>query len=100
MMDSGTVIVMNHGHENDVTGLIEEGGKSSFLLAGDIAESIRKHIPDFKVEYEPDHRQAIADTWPMGVDDSAAREEWGWEPEWDLDSMTADMLERLRAKLL
>ena len=70
------------------------------VSAGDIAESIRKHIPDFKVEYEPDHRQAIADTWPMGVDDSAARDEWGWEPEWDLDAMTADMLEKLRVKLL
>ena len=70
------------------------------VSAGDIAESIRKHIPEFEVEYEPDHRQAIADTWPMGVDDSAAREEWGWEPEWDLDSMTADMLEKLRLKLL
>ncbi len=69
------------------------------VSAGDIAESIRKHIPGFTVEYEPDHRQAIADTWPMGVDDSAAREEWGWEPEWDLDAMTADMLEKLRIKL-
>ncbi len=70
------------------------------VTAGDIAESIRKHIPDFRVEYEPDYRQAIADTWPMSVDDSAAREEWGWKPEWDLDSMTEDMLEKLREKLL
>ncbi len=70
------------------------------VTAGQIAESIRKHIPGFKVDYMPDYRQAIADTWPMGVDDSAAREEWGWEPEWDLDSMTADMLGKLRKKLL
>ncbi len=47
-----------------------------------------------------DTLQAIADTWPMGVDDSAARQEWGWEPDWDLDAMTADMLEKLRVKLL
>jgi nucleoside-diphosphate-sugar epimerase len=70
------------------------------VTAGQIAESIRKHIPDFEVDYEPDYRQAIADTWPMGVDDSAAREEWGWEPDWDLDAMTADMLDRLKEKLL
>lgn len=69
------------------------------VTAGDIAESIRKHIPDFRVDYEPDYRQEIADTWPTGVDDSAAREEWGWEPDWDLDSMTEDMLEKLRKKL-
>ncbi|OPL18642.1 MAG: hypothetical protein AVO35_04730 [Candidatus Aegiribacteria sp. MLS_C] len=70
------------------------------VTAGDIAGSIRKHIPGFSVDYEPDYRQAIADTWPMSVDDSAAREEWGWKPEWDLDSMTADMLEKLRDKFL
>lgn len=69
------------------------------VTAGDIANSIRKHIPDFKVDYEPDYRQEIADTWPTGVDDSAAREEWGWEADWDLDSMTEDMLEKLRTKL-
>ncbi|MCD4777311.1 MAG: NAD-dependent epimerase/dehydratase family protein [Candidatus Aegiribacteria sp.] len=70
------------------------------VTAGDIAESIRKHITDFKVDYEPDYRQAIADTWPTCVDDSAAREEWGWKADWDLDSMTEDMLEKLRKKLM
>ncbi len=70
------------------------------VTAGDIAESIRKHIPDFEVDYEPDYRQAIADTWPTGVDDSAAREEWGWQSDWDLESMTEDMLRKLRMKLL
>lgn len=66
--------------------------------AGELADSIRKHIPEFTVSYSPDHRQAIADTWPISVDDSAARSEWGWEPDWDLDSMTADMLEKLSAR--
>ncbi|MFO8184742.1 MAG: NAD-dependent epimerase/dehydratase family protein [Candidatus Aegiribacteria sp.] len=70
------------------------------VTAADIADSIKKHIPDFQVDYRPDYRQDIADTWPMSVDDTAAREEWGWEPEWDLESMTADMLEKLRSKLL
>jgi len=66
--------------------------------AGDLAESIRKYIPDFTVTYKPDYRQDIADTWPISVDDSAARSEWGWKPDWDLDSMTKDMLEKLTAR--
>jgi len=69
------------------------------VTAGDIAESIREHIPEMKVTYEPDYRQKIADTWPRSVDDSAAREEWGWSPGWDLASMTADMLEKLGSRL-
>ncbi len=69
------------------------------MTAGDIAESISKFIPGFEVTYEPDFRQEIADTWPSSIDDSLARKEWGWEPDWDLDSMTADMLEKLKQKL-
>jgi len=63
--------------------------------AGELAAEIKKHIPEFTCEYEPDFRQAIADSWPMTIDDSAAREEWGWEPSYDLAAMTADMLEKL-----
>ena len=61
----------------------------------EIAEEIRKHIPDFAIDYKPDSRQAIADSWPRTIDDSAAREEWGWEPQYDLAAMTADMLDKL-----
>jgi len=67
--------------------------------AGELAESIRKYKPDFKVDYKPDFRQEIADTWPMSLDDSAAREEWGWAPDYDLDAMTRDMLENLEKML-
>ena len=67
--------------------------------AGELAAEIRKHIPDFVCEYKPDFRQEIADTWPRTIDDSAAREEWGWEPEHDLASMTADMLEKLGQRI-
>ncbi|MFC2130176.1 NAD-dependent epimerase/dehydratase family protein [Bacteroidota bacterium] len=63
-----------------------------------LAESIKKYKPDFTIDYEPDFRQAIADSWPDGVDDQAARDEWGWDPSFDLDSMTKDMLEKLEAK--
>jgi len=66
--------------------------------AGELAAEIRKHIPDFVCEYEPDSRQAIADSWPRSIDDSAAREEWGWKPGYDLAAMTVDMLEKLRRR--
>ena len=68
--------------------------------AGELAAEIRKHIPGFKVTYEPDFRQAIADSWPRTIDDSAARKEWGWKPIYDLPKMTEDMIEKLSAKLL
>ena len=63
--------------------------------AGELAAEIKKHIPEFTCEYEPDFRQEIADSWPRSIDDSAAREEWGWEPDYDLAAMTADMLDKL-----
>ncbi len=65
----------------------------------ELANEIKKHIPDFKIDYKPDFRQEIADSWPESIDDSAAREEWGWSPDYDLSKMTADMLEKLRKKL-
>jgi len=68
--------------------------------AGELAVEIKKHIPEFRVTYEPDFRQAIADSWPRSIDDSAAREEWGWSPEYDLERMTEDMIEKLTEKLL
>ena len=65
-----------------------------------LAAEIRRHIPEFRIDYEVDPvRQAIADSWPRSVDDSAARGEWGWAPRFDLGATTADMLEKLGAKL-
>jgi len=66
----------------------------------ELAEAIRRHIPGFVMEYEVDPlRQGIAESWPRRLDDSAAREEWGWSPEYDLEAMVADMLSNLRHKL-
>jgi nucleoside-diphosphate-sugar epimerase len=66
----------------------------------DIARSIQKFIPEFELDYDVDPvRQAIAESWPNSLDDSAAREEWGWNPKYDLDAMTEDMLENLKVKL-
>lgn len=67
--------------------------------AGELAAEIRKHIPTFTVEYKPDFRQAIADSWPRSIDDTPAREDWGWAPQYDLPAMVEDMLMRLREKL-
>jgi len=65
-----------------------------------IANEIKRYIPDFVIEYNIDPvRQAIADSWPNKMDDSAAREEWGWKPSYGLASMTKDMLEKLSKKL-
>ena len=66
-----------------------------------IADEIRKIIPEFVLDFKIDPlRQAIADSWPNNMDDSAARQEWGWEPEYNLESMTKDMIERLSQKLV
>lgn len=68
------------------------------FTAGELAAEIRKHLPGFVCEYAPDFRQAIADSWPASLDDSAAREEWGWSPAYDMASMTKDMLAALRKR--
>ncbi|UJF26327.1 L-threonine 3-dehydrogenase [Planococcus sp. 107-1] len=66
-----------------------------------IAASIQKHIPDFKMSYRVDPvRQAIADSWPDSIDASAAQKEWGFKAQYDLDAMTVDMLEKLKKKLM
>jgi nucleoside-diphosphate-sugar epimerase len=85
----------------DLSGLMHH---ADFNLAAisfsprELADEIKKHIPEFSISYEPDSRQAIADSWPKTIDDSAAREEWNWEPDYDLASMTEDMLKNLRIR--
>lgn len=75
--------------------------RSSYNLAGvsftpkEIAAEIKNHIPNFTVSYKPDFRQKIADSWPASIDDSAAQQDWNWKHQFDLASMTEEMLENL-----
>ena len=75
--------------------------RTSYNLSGmsfspkEIAGEIKKHIPDFKISYKPDYRQAIADSWPQSIDDAVARKDWKWKEEYDLSAMTKDMLKNL-----
>jgi nucleoside-diphosphate-sugar epimerase len=79
--------------------------RTSYNLAGfsfspeDIATHITRHVPNFKLGFAPDHRQAIANSWPQSIDDSAARADWGWKPQYDLRSMVDDMMLNLKREL-
>ena len=76
--------------------------RTSYNISGmsfspkEIAAEIRKHIPEFAMNYTPDYRQQIANSWPQSIDDSVARSDWGWKEEFDLEKMTKDMLENLK----
>jgi nucleoside-diphosphate-sugar epimerase len=77
--------------------------RGSYNLAGisftpqEIAGAIARYIPGFAVDYEPDFRQAIADSWPRSIDDATARRDWGWKAQFDLDAIVRDMLTSLRS---
>jgi nucleoside-diphosphate-sugar epimerase len=75
--------------------------RSAYNLAGssftpaELATSIQKHLPEFTIAYEPDFRQAIADSWPNSIDDSYAQNEWGWKANFDTDAMVKVMLDNV-----
>lgn len=73
-------------------------GAMSFSPA-QLAQAIKQEIPEFSISYAPDFRQAIADSWPKSIDDTPAGEEWGWKPDYDLQSMVKDMIKELSKKL-
>jgi len=75
--------------------------RTSYNISGmsfspkEIGAEVKKHVPDFKISYKPDYRQAIANSWPQSIDDSVARKDWGWKEEYDLSAMTSDMFANL-----
>lgn len=80
--------------------------RSSYNIAGmsfspkELAAEIKTHIPEFSISYRPDHRQAIADSWPASINDSEAQEHWNWKPEFGMKEMVADMLFHLSSKVI
>ena len=77
--------------------------RTSYNVAGisfspkELASSIKEHKPEFTIDYKPDYRQTIAESWPQSIDDTCARTDWGWETEYDLGKLTTDMLNNLEA---
>ena len=69
------------------------------LIPRQLADEIRKHIPEFEITYKPDFRQAIADSWPACIDDSVAKKDWGLSFEYDLPKMTELMIREIKKKL-
>ena len=76
--------------------------RTSYNISGmsfspkEISNEIRKHIPEFKIIYEPDYRQTIAESWPQSIDDSVAKNDWHWKPAYNLANMTTEMLENMK----
>ena len=94
----GTIELMEAPAEKIKTRMAYNISAMSFSPA-EIASVIKTHLPEFEMSYEPDFRQQIANGWPQSIDDSAAREHWGWKHEFDLEKMTDDMLKHLKEKM-
>ena len=71
---------------------------SMSLTPRDIINSIKKYLPDFDCIFKPDYRQKIAESWTHSINDTLARNDWNWNPRFDLDAMTKDMIEKLQIK--
>jgi nucleoside-diphosphate-sugar epimerase len=93
-----TLDLMNAPAENIKVRSSYNIASMSFCPA-EVAAEIRKHIPDFEISYNPDFRQAIADSWPKSINDSPARIDWGWNHQFDLEEMTEDILKNLPSLL-
>lgn len=91
----GTIELMQAPKENLSTHMAYNFSAMSFSPK-EVAEEIQKHVSGFEISYVPDHRQKIADSWPASIDDSTARNDWGWKHEFDLPKMTEEMLKNLK----
>ncbi|UZX27894.1 NAD-dependent epimerase/dehydratase family protein [Riemerella anatipestifer] len=95
---NATIKLMQEPAENiSVWGSYNLGGMS--FTPAELANEIKKVMPDFKISYQPDFRQSIADSWPASIDDSKAREDWGLSYEFDIKMMTEEMIKNLKVKL-
>lgn len=94
----GTIELMEAPEEKIKTRMAYNISAMSFSPK-EIASTIKYHIPEFEINYKPDFRQQIADGWPQSIDDRAARGDWGWQQEYDLNRMTNEMLKHLKEKL-
>ncbi|MEO6453430.1 MAG: NAD-dependent epimerase, partial [Ginsengibacter sp.] len=80
--------------------------RTSYNISGisfspkEIATEIKQRLNEFEISYKPDYRQAIADSWPQSIDDSVAKKDWGWKPEYDLNKLASDMLSNLNSPKL
>lgn len=90
----GTIELMNAPAERIKNKMAYNFSAMSFSPA-ELAAEIKLHIPGFEINYQPDFRQQIADSWPQSIDDTEARIDWGWKPEFDLKKMTEEMLRNL-----
>lgn len=95
----GTLQLMDAPSENILVRTSYNLGAMSFNPA-ELSEAIRRLMPDFEIQYAPDHRQAIADSWPASIDDSAARRDWGWEPAVNVEGLADCMLEAWSTRVL
>ena len=93
----GTIMLMESSEEDIKIRSAYNLSAMSFTPA-EIADNIQRIIPDFEITYVPDFRQEIADSWPSSIDDSIARSDWGWKPEFDLEKTSELMLRNLKNK--
>lgn len=94
-----SIIQLAEADPGSLEGRTNYNVESMSFTAGELAREISRNVPEFSYDFSPDYRQEIADSWPNSLDDSAAREEWNWQPEYDLKDMVEDMLVNLKSKL-
>ena len=92
------IIDLYNADSNNLTSRVYNVGAMS-LTPNDLIQSIQKYIPEFNCSFKPDYRQKIAESWPHSIDDSLARNDWSWKPEYGLDTMTEDMITKLKSRI-